>query len=73
MWYCSFLAQPQAIFLSFLQDKVERVDENHGEEFFVPDRVADELAGTFGFEDTECKDDRAMACGSKLKCGTILF
>ena len=53
--------------------EVEGVDENLGEDFFVPDRVAEEFTGTFGFEDTECKDDRAMACGSKLKCGPILF
>jgi hypothetical protein len=37
-------------------DEVEGVDENHGEEFFVPDRVAEEFAGTFGFEDTEGED-----------------
>ncbi len=37
-------------------DEVERVDENLGEDFFVPDRVGEELAGTFGFEDTEGED-----------------
>jgi hypothetical protein len=37
-------------------DEVERIDENHAEEFFVPDRVGEELAGTFGFEDTEGED-----------------
>jgi len=34
-------------------DEVEGVDENLGEDFFVPDRVGEELAGTFGFKDTE--------------------
>ena len=37
-------------------DEVERVDENLGEDFFVPDRVAEEFAGAFGFEDTEGED-----------------
>jgi len=37
-------------------DEVEGVDEHHCEEFFVPDRVAEEFAGAFGFEDTEGED-----------------
>ena len=37
-------------------DEVEGVDENLGEEFVVPDRVAEEFAGTFGLEDAEDED-----------------
>ena len=37
-------------------DEVEGVEKNHAEEFVVPDRVAEVLAGTFRFEDTEGQD-----------------
>ena len=37
-------------------DEVEGVEKDHAEEFVVPDRVGEELAGAFGLEDTEHED-----------------
>ena len=37
-------------------DEVEGVEKDHAEEFVVPDRVAEEFAGTFGLEDAEDED-----------------
>jgi len=36
--------------------EVKGVEKNHAEEFVVPDRVAEELAGAFGLEDAEDED-----------------
>ena len=36
--------------------EVKGVEKDHAEEFVVPDRGAEELAGAFGLEDTEDED-----------------
>ena len=36
--------------------EVECLDEDHGEESVVPDRVAEEFAGAFGFKESEGED-----------------
>ncbi len=36
--------------------QMESVEDDHAEEFVVPDRVAEELAGAFGFEESEDED-----------------
>ena len=36
--------------------EVKGVEKDRAEEFVVPDRVAEEFAGAFGFEDTEGED-----------------
>ncbi|RFC50355.1 MAG: hypothetical protein DVB22_002114 [Verrucomicrobia bacterium] len=36
--------------------EVKGVEKDHSEEFVVPDRVGEELAGAFGLEDTEHED-----------------
>jgi len=36
--------------------EVKGVEKDHAEEFVVPDRVGEELAGTFGLEEAEDED-----------------
>ena len=52
--------------------KVEGVEKNHSEEFVVPDRVAEELAGAFGLEDTEDEDAIGSAADGVKRDGCKL-